>query len=261
MAKRPNAPKPVTGATTRAAKASAAQKAATKSGPSLVTIGGIIAILTIIAVVAWVIIANQKATSEARAGGTATPAGASVDTGYRAYADVKPAAGAPVVDLFEDFQCPVCAQLEAAVGKTFESLAQSGKITLNYHVLNFLDEKFGVKHSVPIANGAFCAADQGKFQAFHDAAFAGQSEEGKDVPAATLDNYATLAGLTGDPLKTWQTCVKAEKYSYYVGKVTDSAVQAKVGGTPTVKINGEEVPLKNVATPEGLTKAIEAATK
>lgn len=257
MAKRPNAPKDVT---TRAAKASAAQKAATKSGPSAVTIGGVIAILTIIAVVAWVIIANQKATSDARAGGTAIPAGASVDSGYRAFADVTPAAGAPVVDLFEDFQCPVCGQLEAAVGKTFESLAQSGKITLNYHVLNFLDEKFGVKYSVPVANGAFCAADQGKFQAFHDAAYAGQTEEAKSIPTETLDNFATMASLTGEALRTWQTCVKAEKYSYYVGKVTDAAVQAKVSGTPTVKINGTEVSLKDVATPDGLTKAIEAAT-
>ena len=89
-----------------------------------------------------------------------------------------PAAGAPTVDLYEDFQCPICAQFEAALGSTFQDLAAQGKLKLNYHVLNFLDDKTGAKNSTPAANGAFCAAADGKFQEFHNAVFASQVAEG-----------------------------------------------------------------------------------
>ena len=88
------------------------------------------------------------------------------------------AAGAPTVDLYEDFQCPICAQFESALGSTFQDLAAQGKLKLNYHVLNFLDDKTGAKNSTPAANGAFCAASLGKFQEFHNAVFTSQVRRG-----------------------------------------------------------------------------------
>ena len=87
---------------------------------------------------------------------------------------------------------PSAPQFEAALGSTFQGLAQEGKLKLNYHVLNFLDDKTGAKNSTPAANGAFCAAADGKFQEFHNAVFASQVAEGKDVTDAEL-------GRVGEP--------------------------------------------------------------
>ena len=46
--------------------------------------------------------------------------------GFPAFSDVEPAASAPTVDLYLDYQCPACASFEAALGRTINDLAQQG---------------------------------------------------------------------------------------------------------------------------------------
>lgn len=245
----------------RQAKIQAAQKASGSSA-NKITVAGIVAILAIIAVVGGVIWNQKNNEKEAGSGNTAPPAGATVDAGYRSFADVTLVAGAPVVTVFEDFQCPACKQYEAAMGSTLAQLAKDGKIDLRYHIMNFLDDKTGAKQSTPVANGAFCAADQGKFQEFHDAAYTAQYPEGRSVTTADVSKFATTAGV-GD-MDTWTKCVDAGKYTSYINASNESAGTAGVTGTPTLKIgdklySGET--LGEVATADGLTKVVEAATK
>jgi protein-disulfide isomerase len=254
------AKKPTTSTSDRQAKIQAAQKSQ-GSGANRIVVATIVVVVAIIAVVGGVVWSqNQK---EAATGtSTAVPAGASMGKGYPAFADVTAAAGVPTVDLYEDFQCPICAQFEAALGSTMQGLAQEGKLKLNYHVLNFLDDKTGAKNSTPAANGAFCAAADGKFQEFHNAIFASQVAEGKDVTDAELGAWAATAGITGDALTTWKKCVADDTYTRYVTSVNEAAFKIpSFQGTPTVMINGKVVELNTIATPELLTQAIQNATQ
>lgn len=261
MAKNPSTNRADRGATPqdRAAKIKAAQKATSTGGANKITIAGIVAILAIIAVVGGVIWSQKGAEKDAGKGNTNPPAGATVAEGYRAFGNVTAKAGAPTVTVYEDFQCPICAQLESAVGATLGELGTAGDIVLRYHVMNFLDDKFSVKQSTPVATGAFCAADQGKFMEFHDAAFAGQHPEAQSIPEASLDAFATKAGVPD--ITAWKACVKAGKYDSYVAASNNSAGEQGVTGTPTVKINGTVADLGTIATPEGLRKAVADATK
>jgi protein-disulfide isomerase len=128
-------------------------------------------------------------------------------------------------------------------------------------VLNFLDDKTGAQNSTPAANGAFCAAADGKFQEFHNAAFADQVAEGEDVTDAQLATWAGAAGITGDALTTWTKCVADGTYTRYVSSVNEAAFKIPgFRGTPTVRINGKDVDISTIATPELLTKAVENAT-
>ena len=242
MAKRPNAPKDVT---TRAAKASAAQKAATKSGPERGDHrrrhrdpddhrGRRLGII------------NQKATSDARAGGTAIPAGASVDSGYRAFADVTPlAAGAPVVDLFEGLPVP---GLRATRGRgSARLLSRSPRAARSPELphCSTSSTRFGVKYSVPVANGAFCAADQGQVPGLPRCRLRGSGPKKPEHP----DRDSGQLRHDGQP--DWRGPAPQHLFvevPYYVGQ-TDAAVQAKVSGTPTVKITRHRGTLKDVAPP------------
>ncbi len=247
-------------ASDRQAKIQAAQKSQ-GSGANRIVVATVVVVVAIIAVVGGVVWSqNQK---EAATGtSTAVPAGASMGKGYPAFANVTAATGAPTVDLYEDFQCPICAQFEAALGSTFQGLAQEGKLKLNYHVLNFLDDNTGAENSTPAANGAFCAARIDKFKEFHNAVFASQVAEGKDVTDAELGAWATTAGITGDALATWQKCVADGTYPAYVNSVNEAAFKIpKFQGTPTVVIDGTTVDLNSIKTPELLTQAIENASK
>ena len=245
--------------TDRQAKIQAAQKAQ-GGGVNKIVVATVVVIVAIVAIVGGVVW-SESAKQDAAGTSTAVPEGAAMGEGYPAFAEVTPVDGAPTVDLFEDFQCPVCAQFEGILGSTIEGLAAEGKIQLNYHVLNFLDDKTGAQNSTPAANGAFCAATDGKFLEFHNAVYANQAPEGSDVDAATLDGWAAAAGIEGDALTTWQDCVDAGTYTTYVTSVNDAAFSISgFQGTPTVMINGELTPLADIGTPELFTQAIEDAT-
>ena len=118
-------------ASDRKAKIQAAQKSQ-GSGANRIVVATVVVVVAIIAVVGGVVWSQSQ--KEAATGtSTAVPAGASMGKGYPAFADVTPAAGAPTVDLYEDFQCPICGQFEAELGPTFQDLASQGKVKLSYH--------------------------------------------------------------------------------------------------------------------------------
>ena len=48
-------------------------------------------------------------------------------------------AGAPTLDIYEDFQCPACGQVEQALGSTIKKMADAGEVKVIYHMQNFLD--------------------------------------------------------------------------------------------------------------------------
>lgn len=261
------AKKPTTQGTDRQAKIEAARKTQGR-GANTIVVAAVVVIVAIVAVVGGVVWSSQRSDDQAKAAQKA-PAGASMGKPYRAYADVTPKQGAPTLDVYEDFQCPACAQFEAAMAPTIEKAAKEGRVIVQYHVLNFLDDKTGASYSTPIANGAFCAAEKGKFQEFHDAAYKGQTAEGQDVSIATIRGFAQQAGLAGEELTAWETCTTQAPYTDYVNSVDKEAFEvAKIGGTPSLRLNGTDLPTRdlvndagNALDPAKLDAAIAAATK
>ena len=136
------------------------------------------------------------------------------------------------MDLYEDFQCPVCKPFEAQLGSTIQDLASQGKLKLNYHVLNFLDDKTGAQNSTPAANGAFCAAADGKFQEFHNAAFEDQVAEGEDVTDAQLATWAGAAGITGDAADDLDEVRRRRHLHRLRDSVNEAAFKIPASGAP-----------------------------
>ena len=186
-------------ASARQAKIQAAQKSQ-GSGANKIVVAAVVAVVAIIVVVVGVIWMEQSKTNEVTGGGNALPTGVSaLGAGYPAFQDVTPAANAPTVDIYEDFQCPACASFEAALGSTFQGWPRTGKIKLVYHVKNFLDDNLRNDSSTRAANAAFCASDAGKFQEFHNTIFPNQpANEGDGYTDAQLKAFAEQAGVTGD---------------------------------------------------------------
>lgn len=249
-------------ASARQAKIQAAQKSQ-GGGANKIVVATVVVVVAIIAVVVGVVWSQQSQKNEVTGGGNALPAGVSqLGAGYPAFQDVTAASGAPTVDLYEDFQCPACAAFEKALGQTFQDQAKAGKITLVYHVKNFLDDNLRNDSSTRAGNAAFCASDAGKFQEFHNVVFPNQpATEGDGYTDAQLKAFAQQAGVTGTALETWQKCYDAGKYVDYVNSVEAQSTKDGVKGTPTVKINGQEVDLQTIASPELLLQAIQNATK
>jgi protein-disulfide isomerase len=83
-----------------------------------------------------------------------------------------------------------------------------------------------------------------------------QPAEGSSGRSDTaLIGYARLAGITGNALTNFSSCVSAEKHKSLVQAITDRASRDGITGTPTVKVNGKSVD----ATRAAVVKAIAAA--
>ena len=90
-------------------------------------------------------------------------------------------AGAPTLEVYEDFQCPACAQFEQVMGphrqRARRRRARSGSSTTSRPSSTPTSR---TTHSLTMGNAAMCAADAGKFQAFHDAVYANMpAQEGQ----------------------------------------------------------------------------------
>jgi protein-disulfide isomerase len=163
------------------------------------------------------------------------------------------------VDLYEDFQCSNCGNLEKAMGAQIRTLAQAGQIKLVVHMLSFLDTNLKNDSSTRAANAAACAADVGKFLPYHAAVFAGQPSEGVGYTDAQLTAFAKTAGITGTALTTWQKCTTAHQHAQYVTDVQTAAEKAGVNSTPTVMLNGKDI-TQTLTSPAALLAAVKSAT-
>lgn len=232
-----------------------------KDGPSKALIAAVVVAVLIIAAVVAVIVNSENGKANASKPQAALPNGGGVVVSGDALKS-----GAPTVDLYEDFQCPFCKQLEASAGKQFVSLANSGQIKLVVHPLSFLDGNFGNDASLRAASAALCAADVGKFTEYHTTVFQNQpAKEGTGYTDAQLTQFADQAGITGSAKQTFEKCYKDGKYVQYVKNVQTRADKIPITQTPTVKVNGKDLSTAqlNQVLSDGSTlkSVIEAAAK
>jgi len=250
----------------RKAKIQSAQKTQ-GGGANWIIVATVVVVVAIVVVVGGAILVATGTAAlifgakQASSGKNALPTGVSeLGAGYPAFQGVTAQSGAPTLDVYEDFQCPACKAFEDALGPTIEGLAQGGQVKLVYHVKNFLDDNLRNDSSTKAANAAFCASDAGKFQEFHDQVYANQPQEGDGFTDAQLKGFAEASGITGEALTTWQACYDAGKYVDYVNSVESTSFADGVRGTPTVRLDGKDVALSDISTPEKLTQAVENAT-
>jgi len=161
------------------------------------------------------------------------PASVSADRGYGIVFNEN-LKSVPVIDIYEDFQCPICAQFEKLQGDYIESLITAKKATVVYHTLSFLGPE-----SVNAANAAACSADQGKFLQYHRALYANQPQENTGV--WSTDVLGVLGQAAGIMSKKFTSCVNDMAYQGWVNNVAAAGAKANVNSTPTVFINGKEL--------------------
>lgn len=178
----------------------------------------------------------------------AVPPGVNATKGYPVGTATK-----PVLDIWEDFQCPNCGGFEASSRAKIEALATSGKALVVYHTWNFLDRNnvsnpaATQKSSSRAAMAAGCADDQGKFLAMHDEIYRNQPpNEDTGWTDAQLEQFAQAAGVPN--MTTFDQCLSSRKYAGFLTQVNSAADQAQVSGTPTFFVNAVQVNTNGAAS-------------
>jgi protein-disulfide isomerase len=204
-----------------------------------------VAVVVVLALVAVVAVIIDRSRDSATTVGQGTPAGAASDAGGYVLAGT-PAAGAPTLDVWLDYQCPICKKFEDVSGTVYPQLAADGKAKVVVHTLTFLDQNLGNDASERAAEGAAAAAEQGRFVEYTQQVFANQPEqEGTGYTDDQLEQFAKDAGVAD--LTTWRKQLDDHTWLGYVRRVAATMGEQKISGTPTVILTSADGTTKNIS--------------
>jgi protein-disulfide isomerase len=213
-----------------------------------------IGLMVVVALVAVGIVAYAALQSNSSSGpsSAALPAAVHEQSGGAVFGD-----GPVNVDMWIDFQCPICKQYEATYGQMLQQKVQSGDVTLTVHPLSFLDDNLHNGSSTLAANAFACATDEGSAKAmdFALAVYKAQPPEQDGQDAWTTDDLISIGNDVGIQGSQWESCVQDGTYNDWVKQVEASQQDKGVTGTPTVFVDG-----KQLQPADDLQAAIESAS-
>lgn len=213
----------------------AAQQSARRAGLAI-KVAWITGLAVIAVMVTVIVMAVLRPGSAGVAAGTlVAPAGAT-DSGAVVVGDPQARA---TVTIYADFMCPYCGQFERANGPDLATAVSAGTARLEVHPMSFLDpQSAGSRYSTRAANAFVTVAndDPARAWAFYRLLFEHQPAEGSaGLTDAQLADYARQAGVPDAVIATFADGT----FVPWVQKITDQAWDDGVGGTPTVKVNGQ----------------------
>jgi protein-disulfide isomerase len=180
--------------------------------------------------------------------------GIKIGTNLEAFtADYTPAPGkaganVPNIQIYLDYQCPVCQAFELPNASQIESWVKSGTATVEIHPISFLDGRGSPnEYSSRAANAAICVAENSpnSFFKFSGLLFKKQPVEGTAGPDNNaLFETAKEAGVLNEA--EIKDCIDEKRYGTWISDITTKALnenvpgtQYKLEGTPFVMINNQ----------------------
>lgn len=170
------------------------------------------------------------------------------------------------IDVFEDFQCPVCKKFESESGQAMVDAAAAGTLRVRYHFLTFLNSNSGSgDYSSRAAGAALCVAaggNQDTFLKFHTKLYAEQPPEGGDDPNnSALAQKAAAVGATPAEQQCITSGTKIQAANDAADQSTTQLSKSLDGkvGTPSVLSGGQ--PITNLlGGPQWLRKLLAGGT-
>lgn len=160
---------------------------------------------------------------------------------------------APVkMNVFEDFRCPVCQEVETTIEPTYRQYVEDGKLQITYHPARVIDSHDNGTGSLNGANVAACAQDQSQFLPLHDLLYANQPDEKTDPwadKAALLKIADQIPALKSSA--DFQACVTGGTHNGWVQSNADNFNKLGLPGTPTVFMDGQQLAFTQ-QTPQAL---------
>lgn len=228
--------------------------------PVQLLIGAVAAAIVVVAVLIALSQFSAKSPTEAQATPPGTNAAAEDECPNLISGYVKtmgsPEAPVQIVE-FSDYQCPVCGRFAKEYEpRLVHDFVCTGKVRFTYKDFAFIGKGRQPDESQLAAQAANCAADQGRFWAYHDKLFANQRGENQGA-----FRPSKLKGLAQDlqlKLDAFSQCLDSGKYAVQVSGETQEGQRRGVDATPIFFIDDQT--LRGLpASYDDLRQAIETA--
>ncbi len=146
---------------------------------------------------------------------------------------------APVTVIeYGDYQCTFCGRFFSDTeSQIVDNYVKTGKVRFVFRNFPFLGPE-----SVPAANAAECAKDQGKFWEYHDALFSAEVKDGQENNG-NLNRGLFMSIASGLGLNTTQfgSCLDSGKYASLITAQKNTAISLSVQATPTFFVDAQKV--------------------
>ncbi len=236
------------------------QKARDKQRRALVVGAAVVGVLGLAAVVG-LLAANSGDDKSDTAGPVVAPKGASDKDGPAI--PVGKESAKSTLTVWEDFRCPACKGFEDGYRSTIHELTEKGELKVEYHLATLIDGNMGGSGSKRAANAAGCAQDAGKFVPYHDVLFKNQPPEPDDAFGKNSKLIELAGQVDGLDTDSFKKCVEDGKHDSWVDKSNQAFQDAKLRGTPTVRLNGKDIfgDQNNPLSPQKLKQKVEEANR
>lgn len=238
----------------------AAARSSRSNNRTQLIIGGVAIALIAIVVVVGILMNRANTAVQAEGYGASTNSTATVNDNVISFSSSTPPAGTtPVtIDLYADALCPICGQFERQYGQQIAQAVDQGKLTVNLHMLNFLDQgSFSKDYSSRAAGALLCVAQNqgstpGLVLNYYTALFAeGTQPEEQGTADLTNAQLADLAkGLGANDTTTNCISSGASVATAQANAATSSAtLKGIIGGvaTPSVIHDGKPVNINSTS--------------
>jgi protein-disulfide isomerase len=208
---------------------------------ALLIVGGVLAVLVVAVIVIFVVQPGKSSPATTVRGasynGPFAPATLNAD---RSVTVARPGVTSPVLNVYEDFQCPVCDAFEQANGGVVQKLAAEGKVRVIYHPFTiFLGQQPQQNNSVRAWAAARCVP-AAKWQQYHNLLYANQPRE-TTVGGFPISQLLAMGNRIGLTSPAFTQCVTSQRFAGQAVQVSQQIIKSGITGTPTVKLNGQVV--------------------
>ena len=212
-----------------------------------VVVATVVVVLVIAAVVTAVVLGSQDKQEATTAGGSTLPKNAAA-MGAGIVVNPGAPANVPTLDMYEDFQCPVCARFEQIFGAADRRAGQGQPDQAGRPPAVFLDDNLRNDSSNRVGQRGGLRGGRGQVPAVPHGDLPGSAHAGGcGYTDAQLKEFAQTAGITGAALTTWDQCYTAKSHNQWVESVQTQSEKDGVNGTPTIKLNGKAIDLNGLA--------------
>ncbi|MEU7892513.1 thioredoxin domain-containing protein [Nonomuraea sp. NPDC049152] len=149
----------------------------------------------------------------------------------------RPGVTAPLLDVFEDFDCPFCKQLHDTSEARLEQMVDEGRLRVVFHTVTIFAEEPSRSNSIRAAAAARCVPSM-NWLAFRSQVYGMQPAPHGQASGYTVEELVAAGRRAGVTDSAFADCVTSQRHAEQ--HLEDNA-RIRIDGTPTLLLDGRPI--------------------
>lgn len=149
----------------------------------------------------------------------------------------RPGVTAPLLDVFEDFDCPFCKQLHDTSEARLEQMVDEGRLRVVFHTVTIFAEEPSRSNSIRAAAAARCVPSM-NWLAFRSQVYGMQPAPHGQASGYTVEELVAAGRRAGVTDSAFADCVTSQRHAE---RHLEDNARIRIDGTPTLLLDGRPI--------------------